>query len=161
MLRGFALLQGTVCHDLNLLKPRQALPDATIAVPFHDCIFFVRALNGAEFSSRLAEVAQTLDPVAGSQMLAGRRRLDKRRLLGSVRIRSGTAVRQWRLGGFTQFRYRAIGEVSRVQCFLPRGMKALNRNRSSSQYVQHKRIEDDANGLLCTVLTINFADTAG
>jgi hypothetical protein len=70
---AFSLLRN---RDLNLLKPWQAQPDATFTVPFHDCIFFVRALYGAEFSSRLAEVAQTLDAIAGSQMLATRTRLD-------------------------------------------------------------------------------------
>jgi hypothetical protein len=41
-------------------------------------------LNCAEFSSRLSEVAQTLDPISGIQFLVDGRGLDEPWLLGTV-----------------------------------------------------------------------------
>jgi hypothetical protein len=37
----------------------------TVIVPFDDRVIFVSSLNCTEFSSRLSEVAQTLDPISG------------------------------------------------------------------------------------------------
>jgi hypothetical protein len=56
----------------------------TVIIPFDDRVIFVCSLNGAEFPSRLSEVAQTLDAISGVQFLAGGRRLGKRWSLGTV-----------------------------------------------------------------------------
>ena len=66
--------------------------DATVIIPFDDCVIFVRLFNCAEFSGRLTEIAQTLDPISGTQFLAGSRGLGKPRLLGSIRVRGRTTV---------------------------------------------------------------------
>ena len=39
--------------------------DTTVIIPFDDRVIFVGLLNCAEFSSRLSEVAQTLDAISG------------------------------------------------------------------------------------------------
>jgi hypothetical protein len=67
-------------------------PDATVIIPFDDRVIFIRLLNGAEFSARLSEVAQALDSISGTQLLAGGRRIGKPRLLGTIRVRCRTAV---------------------------------------------------------------------
>jgi hypothetical protein len=59
-------------------------PHATVTIPFDDRIIFVNLLNGAEFSSRLSEVTQTLYAVSGIQFLVDSRRLGKRWLPGTV-----------------------------------------------------------------------------
>jgi len=56
----------------------------TVIIPFDDRVIFVRLLNCAEFSSRLSEVAQTLDAISGIQCLAGGRGLGERWLPGTV-----------------------------------------------------------------------------
>jgi hypothetical protein len=56
----------------------------TVIVPFDDRVIFVSLLHRAEFSSRLPEVAQTLDAISGIQFLIGGRRLGQRWLLGTV-----------------------------------------------------------------------------
>jgi hypothetical protein len=56
----------------------------TVIIPFDDRVLFVSSLNCAESSSRLSEVAQTLDPISGSQFLAGGGGLDERWSLGTV-----------------------------------------------------------------------------
>ena len=66
--------------------------DAPVLVPFHDCIIFVRSLDGAEFSGRLTKVAQTLDSISRTQLLTGGSGLGKRWLPGSVRVRGRAAV---------------------------------------------------------------------
>ena len=55
---------------LNLLERRLVDPHTTVIIPLDDRVIFVGLLNCAEFSSRLPEVAQTLDPISGSQLLA-------------------------------------------------------------------------------------------
>jgi hypothetical protein len=57
---------------------------STVIIPFDDRVLFVSSLNCAEFSSRLSEVAQTLDTISGSQLLAGGRWLGERWSLGAV-----------------------------------------------------------------------------
>ena len=44
---------------------------ATVVIPLYDRVLFVSSLNSADFSSWLSEVAQTLNPISGSQILAG------------------------------------------------------------------------------------------
>jgi hypothetical protein len=56
----------------------------TVTIPFDDRVIFVCLLNCAEFSSRLSEVAQTLDPISGAQFLAGGWGVGKRWSLGTV-----------------------------------------------------------------------------
>jgi hypothetical protein len=74
----------TVIGCLNLLERRLVESRATVFIPFDERVLFVCSLNCAEFSSRLSEVAQTLDSISGSQLLAGDRWLGERWLLGSV-----------------------------------------------------------------------------
>src|SRR5208337_846707 len=107
---------------LDLLEPRLVHSDATVIIPSDDCVIFVRLLNCAEFSGWLTEVAQTLDPISGTQLLAAGRGLGKPRLLGSIRVRGCTAVCQWRLRSFTQLSYRMIGDIGHIRLFLPKGL---------------------------------------
>ena len=50
----------------------------TVIIPFDDRVVFVSLLNRAEFSSRLSEVAQSLDPISGIQFLVGGNRVGQR-----------------------------------------------------------------------------------
>jgi hypothetical protein len=61
----------------------------TVIIPLDDRIFFVSSLNRADFSSRLSEVSQTLDPISGFQFLVGGTGFAERRLL--ARSESGIA----------------------------------------------------------------------
>jgi hypothetical protein len=72
------------CCGLNLLEPRLVEPHTTVVIPFDDRVIFVSLLNCAEFSSRLSEVAQSLDTIAGIQFLVGGRGLGERWPLGTV-----------------------------------------------------------------------------
>jgi hypothetical protein len=56
----------------------------TVITPFDDRVVFVSLLNCTDFSSRLSEVAQTLDAISGIQFLVGGRGLGERWLLGAV-----------------------------------------------------------------------------
>jgi hypothetical protein len=56
----------------------------TVIIPFDDRVIFVSLLNCAQSSSRLSEVAQTLDAISGMQLLVGRRELGKRWLPGAA-----------------------------------------------------------------------------
>ena len=47
----------TLLSGLYLLQPGLVDSNATVIIPSDDCVIFVRLLNGAEFSGRLAEVA--------------------------------------------------------------------------------------------------------
>src|SRR5512141_774451 len=55
---------------LDLLERRLVDPHTTVIIPLDDRVIFVSLLNCAEFSSRLSEVAQTLDAISGNQLLA-------------------------------------------------------------------------------------------
>jgi hypothetical protein len=57
---------------------------ATVVIPLDDRVLFVSSLNCAEFSSRLPEVAQTLDTISGSQLLTGGGELGEWWSLGAV-----------------------------------------------------------------------------
>ena len=59
-------------------------------IPFDDRVILVRLLNCTEFSTRLSEVAQTLDAISGIQVLVVGRWLGEAWLLGAVRV-SGRA----------------------------------------------------------------------
>src|ERR1700687_649694 len=69
---------------LNLLERRLVDSHTTVIIPFDDRVIFVSLLNCAELSSRLSEVAKTLDAISGTQFLAGRRGLGEWWLLGAV-----------------------------------------------------------------------------
>src|ERR1019366_9682411 len=56
---------------LDLLERRLVDSHTTVIIPLDDRVIFVSSLNCAEFSIRLSEVAQTLDAISGSQLLAG------------------------------------------------------------------------------------------
>jgi hypothetical protein len=77
---------------LNLLEPRLMESHTTVIIPFDHRVFFVRLLNCAEFSSRLSEVAQTLDPISGTQFLVAGRRFSERWSRGAVCIRRCAGV---------------------------------------------------------------------
>jgi hypothetical protein len=57
---------------------------ATVAIPLHDGVIFVGALDGAELGSWRAEIAQTLDTVTGSQFRVGPGGLIERWTLGPI-----------------------------------------------------------------------------
>jgi hypothetical protein len=59
-------------------------------IPFDNRVILVSLLNSTEFSTRLSEVAQTLDAISGIQVLVVCRRLGEAWLLGAVRV-SGCA----------------------------------------------------------------------
>jgi len=69
---------------LNLLERRLVDPHTSVIIPLDDRVIFVGLLNCAEFSSRLSEVAQTLDAISRTQFLVGGRRLGERWSLGAV-----------------------------------------------------------------------------
>jgi len=83
---------GSALLRLNLLEPRLVESHTTVIIPLDDRVIFVSLLNCAEFSSRLSEVAQTLDAISGSQFLVGGRGLDERWLLGTVGVRGRPQV---------------------------------------------------------------------
>ena len=56
----------------------------TAVIPFDDRVLFVSLLNSAEFSTRLSEVAETLDAIPGIQVLVVGRWLGEAWLLGTV-----------------------------------------------------------------------------
>jgi hypothetical protein len=64
----------------------------TVVIPFDHGVIFVGALNRTDFSGWLSEVAQTLDPISGTEFLVGGRWFGKRRLLGTVCIRRCAGV---------------------------------------------------------------------
>ena len=59
-------------------------------IPFDDRVILVRLLNSTEFSTRLSEVAQTLDAISGIQVPVVCRWLGEAWLLGAFRV-SGCA----------------------------------------------------------------------
>jgi hypothetical protein len=83
-------LQWSQIADVNdtdrpdLLERRLVESHTTVVIPFDDRVLFVSSLNCTEFSSRLSEVAQTLDAISGTQFLTGGRGLGERWFLGTV-----------------------------------------------------------------------------
>ena len=69
---------------LNFLEPTLVYSSATVIIPLNDGVVFVSLLNCAKLSSRLPEVAQSLDSISGIQFLVIATRLDKRWLLCAV-----------------------------------------------------------------------------
>ena len=77
---------------LNLLEPRLMVSPTTGIIPFDDRIILVSLLNCPEFSSRLSEVAQTLNAISGLQVLDVWRWLGEAWLLGTVRVSDRAGV---------------------------------------------------------------------
>ena len=77
-------MDGDRQHGLDLLERWLVDPHTTVIIPLDDRVLFISSLNGAEFSSWLSEVAQTLDAISGSQLLAGGRGLGERWPLGTI-----------------------------------------------------------------------------
>jgi hypothetical protein len=69
---------------LNLLERWLVDSHSTVIIPLDDRVLVVRSLHCAVFAIRLAEVAQTLDAISGSQFLAGGGGLRERWSLGAV-----------------------------------------------------------------------------
>jgi hypothetical protein len=90
LIRVSSLLTASLppCCGLNFLKPGLVKSRATVIIPFDDRVIFVGLFNCAEFSSRLSEVAQTLDAISGIQFLVGGRGLGERWPFGTVGVRS-------------------------------------------------------------------------
>jgi hypothetical protein len=63
-----------------------------VTVPFDDSVIFVSLFNCAELSSRLSEVAQTLDAISRNQFLVAGGGVGEPWLLGPVRVRRRTTV---------------------------------------------------------------------
>jgi hypothetical protein len=104
---------------LNLFERRLVQSHATVVIPLDNRVLFVSSLHCAEFSSRPSEVAQTLDPISGSQLLAGGGGLGEGWPLGTVSVGDRPGVGQGWLGCFPQFRYRLIGSMDHVRCLFP------------------------------------------
>jgi hypothetical protein len=83
---------GPALCGLNLLERRLVEVSYDRHLPFDDRVIFVSSVNCAEFSSRLSEVAQTLDAISGIQFLVGGRGLGEAWLLGTVRVRRCAGV---------------------------------------------------------------------
>ncbi len=83
---------GLPCCGLNLLEPGLVQPLTTVIIPPDDRVLFVSLLNCAEFSSRLAEVTQTLDTISRTQFLVVGGRFGEPRLLGTVGVRGRSEV---------------------------------------------------------------------
>jgi hypothetical protein len=69
------------------------LSRATVVIPFHKRVGFVRFLNCTEFSSRLSKVSQVHNTISGIQFLVRRRGLDERWFLGAVFVSGCSGVR--------------------------------------------------------------------
>jgi len=80
---GTSQIDQPFCR-LHPLERRLVESHTTVIIPLDDRVIFVSLLNCAECSSRLSEVAQTLDAISGIQHLVGGSRLRERWLLGSV-----------------------------------------------------------------------------
>jgi hypothetical protein len=93
----------------------------TVIIPLDDRVIFVRLLNRAEFSSRHSEGAQTLDAISGIQFLVGGRGIGERWLPGTICVRGRPGMRKRRLGSFTQFGYRLIGDMGHIPMFRSKG----------------------------------------
>jgi hypothetical protein len=150
------LSSGSRC-GLNLLEPRLVESHTTGIIPFDDRVLFVSLLNCAEFSSRLSEVAQTLDAISGIQFLVGSGGLGEAWLLGTVRVRRCAGVWQWRLESFMQFGYRIIGDMGHIPLFFSKTPEQRPSLRTVHLSIQHKLGKNGSAGPNCTVLTINLA----
>jgi hypothetical protein len=69
---------------VNLFERRLVESHPPVVIPPDHRVLFVSSLNCAELSSRLAEVAQTLDAISGIQFLVTGRGLREWWLLGTV-----------------------------------------------------------------------------
>jgi len=127
-------------------------------IPFDDRVIFVSLLNCAEFPSRLSEVAQTLNAIFGLQVLDVWRWLGEAWLLGTVWVMRCAWVCQGRLGSFTQFRYRLIGDMGHLPLFLSKSQgTAIRRDCSALRPIQDRLEKNGWAGSNCSVLKLNSA----
>jgi hypothetical protein len=77
--------QGHEYYWADFLKRWLVLARATVVIPLHKRVVFVRFLNCPEFSSRLAKISQAHNTITGIQFRIGSGGLDERRLLGGLR----------------------------------------------------------------------------
>jgi len=75
---------GPASWGLNLLERRLVESHTTAIVPFDDRVIFVSLFNRTQLSSRLSEVAQTLDAISGNQFVVASSGLGERWPLGTV-----------------------------------------------------------------------------
>jgi hypothetical protein len=68
------------------------LSRATVVIPLHKRVVFVRFLNRPEFSSRLSKISQPHDTISGIQFRVGSAGLDEWWPLGSVCVSRGPNV---------------------------------------------------------------------
>jgi hypothetical protein len=54
----------------DFLEPWLVQPHSTVIIPLYKCVVFVRFLDCSEFSSRLSEIAQSLNTISGVKFLA-------------------------------------------------------------------------------------------
>jgi hypothetical protein len=73
---------------------------ASVIIPLHNCVLFVRSLDCAEFSSQPAKIAAAFHAISGGQIMVGGRRIDECWPPGTVRIGRSSAVWQRWLWSF-------------------------------------------------------------
>jgi len=78
--------------SLYLLERWLVLACATVVIPLHKCVVFVRFLNCPEFSSRFSKISQSHNTITRIQFRIESGGLDERWLLGSVCVRSCSDV---------------------------------------------------------------------
>jgi len=88
---------------LNLLEPRLAESHLTVSIPLHHRILFIGLTYGAQISSRLTEVSQSLNPISWIQLLTCRFGRGQQRPLSPIRVCCCPGIRQRRLRSLTQF----------------------------------------------------------
>jgi hypothetical protein len=66
--------------------------DTTVVIPFDERVIFIHSPNRAKFSGRYSEIAQTLDSISGTQILASSRGFDQRWLPGTVGISGSPGI---------------------------------------------------------------------
>jgi hypothetical protein len=77
---------------LNLLERWLVLSRATVVIPLHKRVVFVRLLNCPEFSGRLSKISQAHKTISGIQFRVGSGGLDERWSLGSIPVSSCSSV---------------------------------------------------------------------
>ncbi len=99
----------------------------TVVIPFDDRVIFVGSLHCTEFSSRLSEVAQTLNPITRIQLLISGAGRVQRWVLGAIGVGNCSWVCQRRFGSFIQFADRVIADMGHGSFFLSTGQNNAKR----------------------------------
>jgi hypothetical protein len=71
-------------ESLDLFQPWLGKSFASVIIPFHQGVVFIRSLNRAEFSGEFSEVTTAFNTISGKQFLAIGRWFDERRPAGTV-----------------------------------------------------------------------------